>query len=242
MKNWRFSIWWFLKSPWTKKYGISNTLKRYINTFFKSSNRSANYNQIYLVISCTQRTAQLLNAFLPSFNKLESIKSYKLIIVTHETEKKEINLILRDKLAVKNFNVLTTKEKFSRAHYLNLGLKSIPDNSSAFISDVDIALPKDLHKLYRKYVKQNQAWFPICTIQNEKKQLKGQYAEGVGLVGFIKNKSLRYDENIKEWGNEDWHFLYLLFDNNFYIKRSQHNGFIHHYHSQSFKKNYKKSW
>lgn len=237
--NMRFRLWWLFKSPWTQKFGIFKTMQR---LYFANRNISKRgEKQLHILVSIKDRQEVLKNVFISSVLNLEKLYQTALTIVCHENEKEEITLTTSALSKHIEVKIVTVKTPFARAKYLNEGLKHLI-NKWVFITDVDIAVPQNLHSIFNKFVNAQRAWFPICDLQNEQGKLDKQYPEGVGLVGYLHNKNLSFNEEIKEWGNEDWEFLYLLFESGMYPERSQKDGFTHYFHAPVSKLNYKKSW
>lgn len=178
--------------------------------------------------------------FLPAFLKIAVNQNIQLVLAVPINEENSI-INLLEKQRVKNYRVVGLIETFSRSFYLNKAIAAA-DNQAIFICDVDIALPSNFIEFFKKYVSKKTAWFPICALNNETNNFDRFYEEGTGLVGFINNKNLLLDETIKTWGNEDWLFLYTLYNDGIYPIRSFEKNMVHHYHLPVEKLKYEKKW
>lgn len=236
MKKLKFSIWWLVKSPWAKKYGVGSVLKLWVKSIVSPPLPKS--SKISICLCCYNRTDVLKNVFKPSLDKVISLDKFEVILTCSNSEKDEINSIVNGN---KNIQVVGTDMDFSRSAYLNLALEHA-NYEAVLISDVDVMLPQNIRMLFYKNVNRDAAWFPICNMLDEQGQFSHTYPEGVGIVGFINKDRFVFDETIKSWGNEDWHFLYTLYNQGNFPLRTINDGFIHSYHPPVNKKNYKKAW
>lgn len=236
MNDLRMKLWWALKSPWAIKYGKINSLYRYILSYFS---KSFNSGELSICISCAGRMDMLENTFIPSFKALHNQESISVFLACPIDEVDAINALC-EKYKVQ-ISIVPCAMDFSRSTYLNEALNKAKSNY-IFISDVDVAMPANLVQLYFKHVRSKQAWFPICRMLDQNEKVTNHYPEGVGLVGFVQAGRFRLNSEISTWGNEDWDFLFQLYESGIYPIRSQNNHFLHHYHPPVDKNKYKKNW
>jgi len=220
------------------RFGYGKMLQEIFYTLFSKGDIIKN---LTICVACADRKKMLEDYFLPAFLKIAKNIDVQLVMAVPINEETSIKTLLNDN-GVKNHRIIGLTTSFSRSHYLNHTLAA-SKNQAVFICDVDIALPVNFIQLFKKYVSKHTAWFPICVLNNEADKFDRFYEEGTGLVGFInKNETLRFDGSIKTWGNEDWIFLYTLYQNKIYPIRSFEKSMVHHYHLTVEKLNYKKKW
>jgi len=224
------------KSPWAFKYGRIKSLSTFLKGFFSPA---LSPQELSVCVTCSNRLEMLTDVFIPSFLSLKSKDKIRLYISCHAQEEKEIHALCKE--LDLDAKVIPMLESFNRSGYLNSAL-DVAKSPHVFLTDVDIALPAGLYELFYKNVKEKIAWFPICDMLNENKKVSHAYPEGVGLVGFYATAKYRLNTDIKTWGNEDWDFLFKLHSNGVYPLRTQKDNFLHHYHEEADKKNYKKIW
>lgn len=236
MKTLWFNLWWFFKSPWTKKYGIFQTFLLWFQAFFSPK---ITKSELTICVVAFQRKQQLEQVFLPSLLRLNHLNKMHLVLVCAVQEEANINEVLHYSGLV-NFKTIGVNG-FTRASCLNLAIENTVQDS-IFITDVDVALPAHLWQTFHQHVKLKRAWFPICSVINKQGKVAAELPEGTGLVGFIKREGLRFNEKITSWGNEDWEFLYLLYQVGIYPKRTQKDGFVHYWHEKESQIGYQKNW
>ena len=236
MNDIRFKLWWILKSPWAKKIGKLNSL---IASIKASRSARLKSNEICICLSAYKRLEMLENYFIPGFNKVENKDKINVIVSCGIDEKEKVQMLF-SKHAISG-QVIPLEQVFSRSKYINAALTQCT-SEAVFITDVDVILPVNFYSLFFKNVRKLQAWYPICDMLDENNKKTRQYPEGVGLVGMPFKPGYLLNENIREWGNEDWDFLYALLKHDLYPKRTQNDIFKHVYHRPVEKKQYKKSW
>ena len=235
-----FQLWWFIKSPWRRKFGFKQILANWLGSKFLI--KKEKIERIELIIPCVNRLEQFKNAVLPSLKSIHNLEAITLNVVTHLDEEEALKKIISRHLPFVNSNVIGINKPFSRSVYLNAGLSSINDNSYVFISDADIILPKQFFSLFLRKVNSKKAWFPICDLLDIEGSVLNKYPEGTGLVGFKNDKKLKYNASYKSWGNEDWDFLFKIVKTGKHVARSQNDGFLHLHHESVDKSSYIKSW
>lgn len=229
-------LWWVLKSPWAKKWGRLNSVFNYIVSSFS---RRFDSTEISLCIASAGRMEMLEHVFIPSYLALDEKKQVSVHLACPKDEVRAVETLCKQFNV--QFTIIPCAESFTRSGYLNMALKHAK-SEFIFISDVDVQLPTDLVQLYFRHVREKQAWFPIVRMLDENKNDMNDYPEGVGLVGFKQKSNFILNESFKTWGNEDWDFLYQLYQSKIYPIRSRGDNFLHHYHEPADKINYKKSW
>ncbi len=232
----KLRIWCLFKSPWRKKFP-KQWISEWAITFFSPRQ---NITHITIIVPICNRLDAFEKAFLPSFLTLQKIEiNVSLFLVCCNNDYLALENSIK-KSNVQKFTILQTDTPFARGAYLNLALLRLQE-SFVFVCDADIELPKNFSELYVKYVKKNCAWYPICVLLSEQFFFERWYDEGTGIVGFYQKK-YSYDSEIKNWGNEDWLFLFELYGQSIYPIRSREKNIKHHHHRPVDKAGYKQIW
>jgi len=235
-----YKVWCWLKSPWRKRFGI---MKLFPEVYYSLFGKKIISDNISICVPYADRKEMLENCFLPAFLNIAKHANLELVIALPEQEKESIETVLKES-GINNYCIVPIEMKFTRSYYVNMAIDAAT-NQAIFICDVDISLPTNLIELYRKQVGLKTAWFPICALTKQDGSFDRFYEEGTGLVGFIKKENEHgqwFDETIKTWGNEDWLFLYKLYENKIYPIRTFEKTMVHNYHPPVEKRNYEKKW
>lgn len=133
------------------------------------------------------------------------------------------------------------KTEFSRSLAFNKAIAQCPGNL-VFVCDADISLPENLHQKITQFCSRNSAWFPVCQWQlNESDTDWKWFSAGTGIFAATK-KQLRItgllNENMKNWGGEDWDLFFRFYKSGIMPLRSRCDGLYHHWHQPTKPENF----
>ncbi len=224
--------WFVIKSPQRKWVGwgsIFTDLRGFMSRIFVPKTDEI----IWICVGNYNRSQALLQNLVSSLATVDRPSAFGLSVVdcnSSDVEKveTEIKKIWPGPLIINQINI-----PFSRSLVFNKSIQQASGNN-VFVCDADMRLPKNLDDLYRRNVRKNSAWFPICQWQIEADKADWRwFTEGTGIFGATKKqleKTGYYNEEIKTWGKEDWDLFFRFYKAGIAPFRSRTEGLYHSWH------------
>lgn len=211
------------------------------NTIFKNNNRE---KQIYICIPMLDRLDNLFSYLLPSLEKANATN--KICISIADFGSKDFEEKISELKASTTIPIIAKvyEQKFNRSRAVNAAISQVPQAENIFICDADMQLPSDFFQQYFRYVNSTTAWFPICEWEIEKGSNQFRwFTEGVGMAGVSRKHWInagKLNEEIEDWGKEDWLFYFAIYQTGVAGIRNRCKGLKHYWHPSHKPADYKK--
>lgn len=223
-------LWFVFKAPQRKWIGLSTLISDF-KAWFSSRLKPSNLQAISICIGVKNRSANLLNHVIPSMNVCSHRDLIELSVFDCGSDdvqnlETEIRKLWKGKLV---YTVL--EQKFARSISFNAAVKQCT-HPLIMVCDADMSLPKDVLAKVNRYTGKYSAWFPQIWFTNP--DGSGYFlSKGTGIMASQRQQFIAfggYDENITEWGKEDWLLFFEYYKNGIGCIRSKERDFVHHYH------------
>lgn len=233
--------WFIFKSPQRKLVGYKTWWVDILGCFERLINQiKSPFAPLKEVTICTglyNRSENYLSVLLPSLLKIKHPEKVVLSVFdcgsndTNDLES-EIKKIWKGKLV---FNA--EQIPFSRSVAFNRAIMQ-SYSKLIFVCDADVSVPANLVKKCNINTSKHLAWFPVCFWLNEGKNEcqpeNGKFfSEGTGLFACQKSQlgvTGMYDENITDWGKEDWDLFFRFYTNKIMPLRTREKTLLHFWH------------
>ncbi len=223
-------LWFIFKSPQRKWIGYSSLvtdIRGYLAVLF----RRRRYERLTVCVGVKNRSSNLLNFLVESMNRAEF--SSLICLSVYDCGSDDIGNLqkaLREKWKGR-LKYTRVEQPFARSVAFNAAVKQA-DTSLVLICDADMSLPYDIVGKVSRYTTPSSAWFPVVWYTNEDGSGR-YYTESTGMFSSYLSDFLNtggFDENIREWGKEDWLLFFEFYKNGIACIRSREKDFVHHYH------------
>ena len=223
-------LWFVFKAPQRKWIGFS-TLVSDFKAWVSSRIKPNNLQAISICIGVKNRSDNLLNHVIPSLNACAHKDLIELSVFDCGSDdipnlETEIRNLWKGKLVYTQL-----EQKFARSISFNAAVIQ-STNPLTLVCDADMSLPIDILEKVNRYAGKHSAWFPQIWFTHQ--DGSGHFmSEGTGIMASQRQQFLGfggYDENITEWGKEDWLLFFEYYKNGVGCIRSKERDFVHHYH------------
>lgn len=229
-KNIKQFLWFVFKSPqrnWVGWKTLITDLKGYLSIWFVRGK----IHRITVCVGVKNRSRHLLDHLIESMNRADNRNLLNLSVYDCGSDDAGNLFEAIQEKWKGNLLYCRQEQPFARSVAFNNAVRQ-SETPVVLICDADMSLPADIVERASKYTSNKTAWFPVVWYTNEDGSGRF-YTESTGMLCTLKADFFRvgaYDEQIKEWGKEDWLLFFEYYKHGIACIRTRERYFVHHYH------------
>lgn len=218
------------KAPQRKWIGF-RSLFTDLRAYLSAWKQPSTIHRITICVGVKNRSRHLIDHLVKSMDECDYAALLDLSVFdcgSDDTDNLELALYNR-----KYGRIFYSREvmPFARSNAFNRAVQAA-ESPLVLICDADMSLPRNIVKKVNRYANRKSAWFPVVRYLNEDGSSRW-YTESTGMMACRKEdyfKAGGMDENIREWGKEDWLLLFSFYKIGIGCIRTYEPNFVHHWH------------